>query len=297
MPTYSPDQEASGVSRPLERLTNAEIQKRLRHPCRSKPSVYFDCIDSVMNNPTPVNLVVADGRSTESIRDALKKHHKESYLENYEMSLHQQVNIPRSYTLELYPEKMSQWVIFNDLLQKYATEKTEYVVYTSSDVVWTMDFVAEAVKEFEADPALQIVFPCVSRGDVMLPCQIARVARDLPLVEPPFQRAARAPVLNMYAAVFRMEFFKTYGGYPDTYRNCFTESFLHYMCEAMGGKMRLMPRGHVYHHSAVDAWQENGSFYYYHQEKDKFDAIMDRVMAARIKKEMTVDFLKSQLYA
>ena len=227
------------------------------------------------------------------MRAELAKHHREARVEALEAQWHGHPD-PGRYELMLYDGRESQWKLFNDV---YATAglETEYFVYTSSDVVWTMDWVREAIKAFEADPKVQILFPCVNRGDPNLPCQIAAGPRDLDLVEPPFQRAARAPVLNAYAMIFRMSFLKEYGGYPTVWKNCFTESFLHYMAEAAGGKMRLMPRGHVYHFSALDAWNGDGGWYGYNGEKASFDKIMDEVLAKRAKGEMTVSFLKEIL--
>lgn len=188
---------------------------------------------------------------------------------------------------------MSQWVIFNDIFKE--NKDADYYVYSSSDIVWTHDWIAEAIKEFEKDPRLQIIFPCVSQGDPNLPCQTAHCARDLPLIIPPFQDAARAPVLNMYAAIFRMDFLRTYGGYPTAYKNCFTESFLAYLCEALGGYMRVMPRGFCYHWGQGDKWVGEGGKYNYDAEKFKFQPMMDQVLMARALKRMTVPFLKELL--
>ena len=278
MPTYSPTTEAVSPVRPYTRETNSSISKRLRRQSRVKPSVYMDAIDSVLNNPTPVRLVVADGRSTESMRAELGKHHAHG-----------------GYELLLYENRESQWKLFNDVYA-LATPETEYMIYSSSDVVWVMDWVAEAVKAFEADPKVQILFPCVNRGDTNLPCQIAAGVRDLEPFEPPFQRAARAPVLNMYAAIFRMSFLRAYGGYMTRFKNCFTESFLFYMCEALGGTMKVLPRGHVYHYSALDAHGSGGDWYNYGTEKPEFAPVMDKLLAARAKGEMDVAFLKELLF-
>lgn len=286
MPTFSPVVEStSNNRRPYERLKQHEIAGRINdlgQMSREKPWVYMDCIDSVMNIRPDIDLVVADARSTESIREELHKH---------------QVACG-DYSLALYPEKESQWVVFNDVMNRHMTEETEYVVYTSSDIVWTMDWVGEAIKEFERDAALQIVFPLVSSGDnEYLPCQVGVGPRDEPLMEAPYQEAARAPVLNGYVMIFRAEFFRVWGGYMNVYRNCFTESFLSYQCEAMGGKMRLMPRGWTYHHNGIDVWaSKDGGMYHYGSEKPVFDAMMDKLQAARIEGRMTVPFLKELLY-
>ncbi len=191
---------------------------------------------------------------------------------------------------------MSQWVIFNDIIRKYTTPDTEYVAYSSSDVIWQMDWVEEAIKAFEKDPKLQILFPCVNNGDINLPCQIASGPRDLDPFPPPHQVAGRAPVLNAYVMIFRMDFFKTYGGYPDFFRNCFTESFLHYMCEAMGGELMLLPRGWCYHYGTGDLWNGTGSAYYYNEEKLTFDAVMNKVLMHKAMNIMNVEFFKKSLY-
>ena len=80
------------------------------------------------------------------------------------------------------------------------------------------------------------------------------------------------------------------------FRNCFTESFLNYQCEAMGGKMRLMPRGWVFHHNAVDAWTGDGGSYNYLGERHVFDRVIDKLHVARIEGRMSVEFLKDLLY-
>ena len=165
-----------------------------------------------------------------------------------------------------------------------------------------MDWVAEAEKEFEADPTLQIVFPTVNAGDVSIPVQLAPCPHDLPLIDPADHMdcigmaAARAPCLNMYAAIFRMDFLKKYGGYMDIYRNCFTESFLYYLADAMGGKMRLMPKGWCYHHNGGDVWIGEGGHYHYLAEKPTFDKIMDDVQYMRSMRMMTPEFLKGILW-
>lgn len=292
MPTYAPDTEAvdeEDMGRPYERRTNEQIAERIARLgflSRIRPAVYFDCIDSVLNVRPDIDLVVADARSTDSIRTGLQKHRETS----------------GEYDLALYPEKMSQWTVLNDVLKRHACEATRYFVYTSSDIIWTMDWVGEALKEFEKDPSLQIVFPCVNQGDPLLPVQILSYPHDEALIDParhtecPAMKAARAPCLNAYAMIFRMDFLRTYGGYPDVFRNCFSESFLYFMCEAMGGKMRLMPRGVCYHHSGVDAWTGEGGYYNYTAEKDKFERIMDQVDGMRARGNLSVDYLKGILY-
>jgi len=283
IPTYSPNIEADMEHmRPYVRLTQEEIRARIASPdATAKPAMYMDAIDSVLNVRPDIKLVVGDGRSTDSIREELKKHH----LVNKAM-----------YDIMLYPEKMSQWLIFNDVFKNYATEETEYFIYSSSDIIWYMDWVAEAIKSFEKDPTLKILFPCVNKGDPNLPCQVEPGPRDLDPIAPPFQSYARAPCLNAYAMIFRMDFLRSYGGYPTLFRNCFTESFLHYMCEAMGGEMRLLPRGHVFHHGEGDKWTDNGSPYYYNEEKFLFHDIMNRVLMFKAMGQMTIEFLKKTLY-
>lgn len=284
MPTYSPYAEATFINpRPYTRQSNIQIDKRfhsLGNGCREKPWVYMDAIDSVLNTRPDMHLVVADARSTDSIRDELIKHHQAA---------------EGRYSLSLYTDRMSQWKVFNNLWKNHAAEDTEYFVYTSSDIFWGPDWVAEAIKEFEKDPALQIIFPCVQSGDPNLPAQIAPGPRDLDLIEAPYQHAARAPVINAYAMIFRNSFLKAYGGYPDIFRNCFSESFLFYMCEAMGGKLRLMPRGWCFHLNAVDAWKDSGGLYNYDAEFDKFQSLMTHVQKTRMEGEMTIEFLKRTL--
>ncbi len=279
-PTYSPVTEAdTEFTRPYTRLNNAEIQDRIDSGHGTvKPWMYMDSVDSILNVRPDIKLVVGDAKSTESIRLAMQKHHDGSYI------------------LELFPEKMSQWLVFNEIFEKHADEDTKYFIYSSSDIIWHHDWVSEAIKEFEKNPKLQILFPCVSRGDVNLPCQVSSAPRDLDLISPPFQDHARAPVLNAYAMIFRMDFLRTYGGYPTIFRNCFTESFLHYMCEAMGGQMRLMPRGHVFHYGEGDKWTSPGSAYYYTEEKMEFQSVMNDVLMHKALNRMTVDYLKKKLY-
>lgn len=282
LPTYSPNTEAdTSELRPYGRLSQEKIQERINSGAGTiKPWLYMDCIDSVLNTRPDIKLIVADGKSTDSIRHELTKHHYEN---------------GAAYDLALYAEKKSQWWIFNDLLDKYATDSTKYFIYTSSDVIWQMDWVAEAIKEFERNPKLQILFPCVSKGDPNLPCQVASGSRDIDLIAPPFQSYARAPCLNAYVMIFRIDFLRTYGGYPSVFRNCFTESFLHYMCEAMGGEMRLMPRGWVFHYGEGDKWITPGSAYYYNEEVLDFQSKMNQVLMHRAMNRMSVDYLKKTL--
>ena len=285
MPVYSPNQEASHQNtRPYSRMSNADIEKRMNNigdGSREKPWVYMDAIDTVLNVRPDIKLVVADARSTESIREELKKHSDAG---------------GGKYTLAFYPEKMSQWILLNDVWKRFGSSNTEYFVYTSSDILWGPDWIAEAVREFEKDPTLQIIFPCVQSGDPNLPSQIAPGARDMDMFEPPYQHAARAPVMNAYAMIFRIDFLKTYDGYPTIFRNCFTESFLFYLCEAMGGKIRLMPRGWCYHANGIDAWRDETGYYGYDSEKEAFERIMTEVQEARMEGKMTPEFLKKVLY-
>ncbi len=283
MPTYSPSTEANKVNiRPYTRATNQEIDSRLANKNgMAKPSMYMDAADSILNVRPDIKLVVADGRSTDSIREEMHRHHEQS----------------GGYTFLEYPEKKSQWWIFNNIYQNHLDSDTEYFVYSSSDVIWKMDWVAEAIKEFERNPKLQILFPTVNNGDINLPCQLADGPRDVDPILPPYQKEAKAPVLNAYAMIFRMDFLKTYGGYPTVFRNCFTESFLHFMCEAMGGEMRLMPRGWVYHWGIGDTWGgEYGSAYYYNEEKFVFQEVMNKTQMHKAMNLMDVNFLKKYLY-
>lgn len=292
MPTYAPETEAveevPGGNRSYSRCSNEEIINRVNTKgilARLRPWVYMDCVDSILNIRQDVDLVVADARSTNSIRRHMAKHQAASIGLDH-----------AGYDLALFENKESQWKALNKILEIQLQPHHEFLVYTSSDVVWVMDWVAEAEKEFAKDPSLQIIFPCVSSGDPNLPCQIAQGARDLPLLDPPYQQAARAPVLNGYAFIMRTEFLRRYGGYPTIFRNCYTESFLYYMCEAYGGKMRLMPRGWVYHFGAMDAHEGDGGKYNHLGEFPVFERVMNEVQAARSEGRATVDFLRSQLY-
>lgn len=283
MPTYSPHTEADkDHPRPYKRLSNEEIAPRLFHYTgRLKPWVYMDAIDSILNTRPDINLVVVDAKSTDSVRDALKEHHR----------------VNPQYDMLFYPERESQWKLFNDVIEKYAKSYTEYFVYTSSDVMWlNTDWVAECIKEFEKNPRLMIAFPCVNNGDSNLPCQVASGPRDMDSFRPPFQQAAKAPVLNAYAMVFRMDFLRKYGGYPTLFRNCYTESFLHHLCEAVDGEQRLVPRAWCYHWGTVDIWQENGSYYYYNEELSLFRDVMNKVQMAQGLGKMTPEFLKQVLW-
>lgn len=291
LPTYAPNvtEAEESCDRPIARLTTEAIAMRINtHGAKSRgrPWVYMDCIDSVINMRPDIELVVGDAKSSDLVREGLSAHHKAT----------------GGYHLAYYPEKMSQWALFNDILARHATADTEYMVYTSSDIVWCMDWIAEALREFDKDPTLQIIFPCVNAGDPSIPIQLAPGPRDIGLIDPADHMdcigmaAARAPCLNAYAFIMRMDFLKTYGGYQTIWLNCFSESFLYYQCLAMGGKLRLSPKMWAYHHSGVDVWVDEGGFYNYIREKPKFDETMDRVQEARAKGEMTIDFLKSVLY-
>lgn len=267
--------------RPHQRATNEQIAERIfSDKGRTKPTMYMDSIDSVLNIRPDIKLVVADGRSTDSIRSKMRKH----------------CELSAVYEFLEYPEKMSQWALFNDVMNKYCTSETKYFIYSSSDIIWQMDWVAEAIKEFEKNSKLQILFPTVNKGDQNLPCQVAKGVEDKDPFVPPYQSYARAPCLNAYAMIFRMDFLRTYGGYPTFFRNCFTESFLYYMCEAMKGEMKLLPRGHVFHYGEGDKWTSPGSAYYYTEEKLIFDGVMSDLLMHKAMNMMTVDYLKKRLY-
>lgn len=290
LPTYAPHAgEEDQCARPLTRLSSEEIATRINvlgRKSRGRPALYMDCIDSIINTRPDIELVVADARSAEHIRMGLGFHHGNS----------------GGYELAFYPEELSQWLVFNDIMARHIKEDTQYVVYTSSDIIWAMDWVAEAEKEFDKDPSLMILFPTVNSGDPAMPLQLAPKPMDKDLIDPADHmdsigvEAARAPCLNMYAAIFRVEFFKEYGGYQTLWRNCFSESFLYYLCEAMGGKMRLMPRGWCYHHNAGDMWKGEGGLYNYSAEKPTFDKVMDQVQYMRAMGMMTKEFLKETLW-
>ena len=290
MPTYAPDAgDEDGHGRPLARITMDEIAKRINilgRKSRARPYIYMDCIDSIVNQRPDIELVVADARSSDIVRERLELHHRQS----------------GGYQLAFYPEKMSQWMVFNDILARHAKDDTEYFIYTSSDIIWPSDWVEAALKEFDADPKLLLLFPTVNVGDMSMPLQLAPGPCDMDLIDPADHmesagvRAARAPCCNMYVAMFRMDLLRAYGGYPDLWRNCFTESFLYYMCEAMGGKMRLAPRCWCYHHNGVDVWVGPGGFYHYTAEKPVFDRVMDEVQYARSQGTCDVAFLKNLLY-
>lgn len=278
VPTYSPFTEAE-EGRTASRLTQDDIAIRLKdQKSRRKPGLYFDAIDSILNVRPDIKLVVADGRSTESIRDGLTLHH----------------TLDPHYELKLYPERMSQWKIFNDIYEKY--KDYDYFIYSSSDVIWTMDWVSEAIKEFEKNPKLQILFPLVSEGDGNIPCQVAKAPRNQDPIKPPYDSYGKAPVLNAYAMIFRMDFLRKYVGYPNVFRNCFTESFLFYLCEAVGGEMRLLPRGWVWHWGLGDKWGENGSFYHFDEEHALFHSIMGNVQMAYGAGMLTPEYLKKLLW-
>ena len=280
MPTYSPDAgHEDSCGRPLIRLTHQLIADRINMlgpKSRARPYLYMDAIDSIINVRPDIDLVVADARSSDIVRESLAIHHKQS----------------GGYELAFYPDKLSQWTVFNDVLSR------------SSDIIWAMDWVSEAIKEFDKDPSLQIIFPTVNSGDAALPVQLAKGPMEIGLIDPADHinclgmEAARAPCLNAYAIIFRIDFLKQYGGYPDIFRNCFTESFLYFMCEAMGGKMRLCPRAWCYHHNGGDIWgvgSEVGG-YNYLAEKHIFDRIMNVVQQARETKTDSPEFYRKLLY-
>lgn len=280
MPTYSPFTEAN-TNRPFTRLSQRKISDRLDTPSgRIKPGVYFDAIDSILNIRPDIKLVVADGRSTDSIRTELVRHNAANL----------------NYDLKLYPDRTSQWLLFNDIFENFAKPETKYFIYTSSDVIWQMDWVAEAIKEFERNPKLQILFPTVNNGDGNIPFQVATGPRDEDPSKPPYDQYGKAPVLNAYVMIFRMDFLRTYGGYPTIFRNCFTESFLWYLCEAVKGEMCLLPRGWCYHWGTVDIWQHNGSHYYFNEERWLFDEIMTKVQMAHGAGLLTPQYLKKLLW-
>ncbi len=69
------------------------------------------------------------------------------------------------------------------------------------------------------------------------------------------------------------------------------------MCEAIGGEMRIMPRGHVFHWGEGDEWGvETGSPYYYNEEKFVFQAMINELLMYRAMGMMNKDYLKKILY-
>lgn len=282
MPTYSPFTEAdTACPRPYVRLSQEQITERIKsRDSMRKPWMYMDAIDSVVNIRPDIDLMVADGRSTDSIRAGLQQHQKET----------------GGHRLVLYPNRESQWKIFNDIFYGFTGADTEYFIYTSSDIIWQMDWVKEALKEFEANPKLQILFPTMSSGDRHASWQLAPGPRDKDAFVPPWQDEARAPVLNAYVMMFRMDFLRGYNGYPTLFRNCYTESFLYYMCKAMGGEMMVLPRGWCFHWNEGDKWQENGSSYYYNQEFELFEATMNKLQFQQSFGPLTPGFLRNLIY-
>lgn len=286
MPTYSPFNEASHEGRRgYERLAQPEVLSRCGRAYSHKPWVYLDAIDSVRNIRPDIVLTVNDSRSTDSIRNHLDCHNR----------------TPGGYRLVLGRERRGQWDLLNECIDG---EDFDYVVYTSSDIIWKEDWVEEAIKEFKKDSRCMIIFPTVSAGaDVDVPDQIATGVKDVDAYEvKPVGASGREvtayarsiPCLNMYAAIFRAEFFKTYGGYPNVFRNCFTETFLPLLCKAMGGNMKVMPRGNCYHHNGVDRWQEGGTWYNFGKEQGVFLEKIKKYMAQE--ERVDVGFMKELLY-
>lgn len=286
MPTYSPDAEAEPdvTQRTAGRLSNAQITDRLTRlqwKTRARPWCYMDAIDTVVNTRPDAGLQVVDAASAASVKSLLIEHSSERDSGHYRF-------ISR-------PDKESQWKLLNDVLVS-DDFSSDFFIYTSSDVLWLDDWVSKALEEFDRDPNLLLLFPTVSDGDRAAPWQIAPGPVDQNPFEPPFQAAARAPVCNAYAFMARMDLFKAYGGYPTLFRNCFTESFLSYLCEALGGTMKVAPRCWAFHHNGVDKWTGPSGTYAYESEKAKFDGVMDRVQDARIRGKMTKEFLKEVLW-
>ncbi len=279
MPTYSPDDGVSSEARrPVKRLKVPEIVGRLKKQFAYRPWAYLDAIDSILNVGGDNQLVVVDGKSTESIREVLKSHNTECY---------------RQYELKLYPQKLSQWRIFNDVFNQYCKEDTEYFVYTSSDIIWVDNWVEKAIEEFEKFPQVQILFPTLSSACTNdTPWQMAPGAVD----EDSFEKE----LCNAYVMIFRMDFLKKYGGYPNVFRNCFTESFLYDMCREMGGEMRVFPRGWCYHHGAMDKWKmktDQGITYYnFSNDKPRFDKIQYAIEKHKKVGTFSSDVLKELLY-
>ncbi|MGE0272082.1 MAG: glycosyltransferase family A protein [Alphaproteobacteria bacterium] len=260
MPTYAPTAVVRSGLRDYRARPYTDLLLRSRQRDYSVPWTYLDAIDSIFHTlSTQAHLVVADFRSSAPVRDELLRH------QGWYGS-----NAP-NYELWLGDEKDSQWRVFNAVLkEKLPQHRYDFIVYTSSDVIWTQrGWLTHCINAMRQDWDCWITWPTVTRASADVPWQKASGAVD----KEPFE----ASLCNAYVAVFRREFFEAYGGrYPDVFRNAYTEAFQHYMLKAMGKRQLVIPRANLSHCEALDTeFRDDPSVY--EREQPIYDSAMKEI--------------------
>ncbi len=265
MPTYAPEKPvASEHTRPVEPLPMEKLRERCHSNALSTPWTYLDAIDSIHHVlGDTAQLVVADFCSSKPIQKILQHHQAAS-------------NMP-SYELWCAEKPHSQWLAMNLVLQqKLQDPNIEYVIFTSSDIIWWQrSWVAEALLAMRKDADMYIGYPTVTRAENDLKYQEATGPRD----EAPFT----AGLCNAYVAVFRADFFRLLNNkYPDIFRNCFTESMIPHLLKAMGAHQCVIPRANCWHYKNGDIWQDDtGADYFYGKERPVYNDVKQAILEYR----------------
>ena len=245
MPTYAPN----GVVGPGLRSSGIlesylTLMRRGWRRDYHSPWTYLDAIDSIFHVlSTDVHLVVADFRSSDAFRAVLLEHQRAIGAPNYELWFSDK------------PE--SPWVAMNKvILDKFKDGTFNYFIHTTSDLLWTQrGWLRECILEMNRDADCLITYPTVST----VAANVAYQGASLPEDKDPFT----VSLANAYCRIFHRDFLAAYGyRYPDVFRNCYTETFLPLMLDALGKTQKIVPRANCAHCEGLDIWAaEDGTTY------------------------------------
>lgn len=284
MPTYAPDKEVTqAAARPALPLSLAAIRHRCLGNRNHAPWMYLDAIDSIRATlGREAQLVVADFRSSEGIRDILRTHQASADMPNYELWCSEQ--------------KHSQWQAMNLTLREKlrAQPNLQWVIYTSSDIMWWQrGWLGEILLAMNRDANAWVAYPTVTSGERFVDYQLGSGPKNKP--------AFRADLCNAFVAVFRADFFRLLDDkYPDIFRNCFSEAFIPLLLQCFGAHQIVVPRANCFHYGGGDAWRdEAGSMYAGAAERPLYDKLWQELNQFR--RDNAVDikalpFLKKLLY-
>lgn len=244
MPTYAPKGVVSPGYRDPRMATYLNLMHRGWNRQYQSPWTYLDAIDSVFHVlSTHANLVVADFRSSDAFREVLLEHQRGLNAPNYELWFSDA------------PE--SPWVALNAvLLNKFMNGTFSYFIHTTSDLIWSQrGWLRECILEMNRDQDCLITYPTVTTAAA----NVAYQAAPLPEDKDPFT----VSLANAYCRIFHRDFFAAYGyRYPDIFRNCYTETFLPFMLDALGKTQKMVPRANCAHCEGLDIWEaEDGTTY------------------------------------
>lgn len=291
MPTYAPDKNIvkDGFRNCYETQPLHKIISRGLNGEFSAPWTYLDAIDSVSHIlGNDAHISVADFRSSEVVQNILREHLKYANLPNYELLLGK--------------NKESQWKAMNQVLKsRFKNGSYKYFIYTSSDILWGQaDWIKNVLEVFEKDEKCLIAYPTVNKGlKDQVPYQISKI----PLPNEEFE----VNLANAYGIVFKREFFEEFDfKYPDIFRNCYTEGFLHRMLKSIGANQKMVPNANLLHADGMDIWCKTvkGVRHYYSQDQDEpvMKEIIDRYLKNmgnenfRNNSASQKAFFKSELY-